>query len=128
MKDTTTNTDTVQAIVPAVKSASGAGATVDTQGFGSLMFAIETGAISSSGNFTAKVQESDTTTDGDFADAVAADVIGTLPAVLAADSSYRAGYRGKKRYARLYLTKNSGTSIAVGASAVLGHPNLAPVA
>ncbi|MDB5541391.1 MAG: hypothetical protein JWQ89_3118 [Devosia sp.] len=127
MRDTHSVNDTVQAIVPAVKSATAAGATIDTRGFASLLFAIETGAIVGAGNVTAKLQESDTTTDVDFTDVAAANQIGTLPGALAADSSYRVGYRGSKRYARLYLTKNSGTSIAVGASAILGHPAFAPV-
>lgn len=128
MKDSTTHTKTVQAVVPAVKTGTGAGATVDTLGFGSLMFAIQTGAIAGSGNFTATIEESDTTADLDFDDVDAADLIGTLPAALAENATYRIGYRGAKRFVRIVLTKNSGTSIAVGASAILGHPHLAPVA
>ena len=87
------------------------------------------GAIASAGDFTVKVQESPTSTDGDFTDVVAADLAGnTLPATLAADSSYKVSYIGSKRYARVVATKNGGTSIAAGAVAILGNAADKPVA
>lgn len=115
-----------QAIVPAVKTAAADGTTIDRQGFDSLLFIVNTGAISGDGEFGVKLQASaDGTT---WADADAEDVIGSIPATLAANSAYRVGYIGSKRYARLAVTKAGGTSIALGAVAVLGHPNMAPVA
>ena len=92
------------------------------------MLVINTGAIASSGNFTAKLQESDTTTSEDFTDVVAADLIGTLPGVLLASSVAKQGYIGNRRYIRLVTTKNSGTSIAAGAVAIKGHAATRPVA
>ena len=49
------------------------------------------------------------------------DLLGAFPATLAADSSYAVGYRGGRRYVRVVITKNSGTSIAAGAVIVKGH-------
>ena len=92
------------------------------------MVAINTGAIVTAGDFTTKLQESDTTTSGDFADVAAADLLGTFPASLAADSVYKVGYVGTKRYVRTVTTKNGGTSVAAGIMVVIGHPSDAPVA
>lgn len=124
MKDAISNVKAVPAIVPAVKTAAGEGSSIDVQGFGSLLFVINTGAIAGDGDFGAKVQDSDN--GSDWADVE--DVQGTIPDTLAANSAYRLGYTGSKRYARLALTKEGGTSIALSAVAILGHPAVAPVA
>ncbi|MAW86507.1 MAG: hypothetical protein CMJ42_08270 [Phyllobacteriaceae bacterium] len=128
MRDLANNIGAVQAITPAVLSATVTGSALDLQGYESAAVIINTGAIVSAGDFTAKLQESDTTTSGDFADVAAADLVGTLPAALEADSAYRQGYTGNKRYLRVVITKNGGTSIAAGAVLVKGHPHEAPVA
>ncbi len=57
-----------------------------------------------------------------------ADLLGTLPAALEADTVCKQGYKGTKRYIRAVITKTSGTSIAAGAVFALGHPHDAPVA
>lgn len=126
MKDLYSNVKAVPAIVPAVKTAAGEGSTIDVQGFGSLLFVVNTGAIAGDGDFGVVVQDS--VNGSDWADAAAGDVQGTIPATLAATSAYRVGYTGSKRYVRLALTKEGGTSIALGAVAILGHPAVAPVA
>ncbi|KQY21018.1 hypothetical protein [Rhizobium sp. Root483D2] len=130
MKDTYHDTKAVQAIAPAVVAANTNGAAIDLKGFDSALFVINTGAIVGAGDFGVKLQESDTTTSGDFTDVAAADRLGALPATLAADSVYRIGYIGskRKRYVRAVASKAGGTSIALGVTAVLGHPHLAPVA
>jgi hypothetical protein len=128
MRDLYSNIGAVSALVPSVKSASVDGAAVDTKGFNSAAFVVNTGAIVSAGDFGAKLQESDTTTDGDFADVAADQVDTNAPVTLEASSTYKLGYRGFKRYARVVLTKAGGTSIAAGAVAVLGNPADAPVA
>jgi len=126
MRDLVSNIGVAQAIAPAVKSAAADGLAIDLKGFNRVAFVINTGAIVSDGDFGVKVQESD---DGSaFTDADASDVQGTVPATLAATSAYKLGYIGSKRYARLGLTKAGGTSIALGAVAVLGDPAFAPVA
>jgi len=129
MRDLANNIGVALALSPAVQSATIKGNTIDTAGFGSVAFVINTGAIASAGDFTVKVQESNTTTDGDFTDAVAADLTGdTLPASVGADSSYKVGYVGSKRFVRVVATKNGGTSVAIGAVAVKGHADSRPVA
>ncbi len=108
MRDFAHNIAAVQAIAPAVLSATTTSAALDLLGFGSAAFVVNTGAIAGSGNFTAKVQESDTTTSGDFTDVDADLLHGALPASLSANSVAQVGYRGFKRYVRLVITQNSG--------------------
>lgn len=127
MRDLASNLGVSLALSPAVQSATIKGNAIDLLGSNSAMLVINTGAIASSGDFTAKLQESDTTTDGDFTDVPAAKLVGTLPASLTADSSVKQGYIGSKRYIRPVLTKNGGTSIAAGAVVVKGA-NVVPAA
>lgn len=128
MRDLANNIGAVPAIAPAVLAATTTGDPIDLAGFGSVAVVINAGAIAGDGNFTAKLQESDTTTGGDFTDVAAADLTGTLPASLAAASAVKVGYVGNKRYVRVLITKNSGTSIAAGAVIINGNPLAAPVA
>lgn len=125
-RDLKNNIKTVAAVAPAVLTATNTSAAIDTLGFESATVSILTGAIAGSGDFTPKLQHSDTTTGGDFVDVPAADLIGSFVATLEAASVYRVGYKGAKRYVRTILTLNSGTSIAAAASVILGHPRNAP--
>jgi hypothetical protein len=127
-KDSYSNVDVVASLVPAVQSAAADGTTVDLKGFYSALMIVNTGAIASAGDFGIVIEESDTTTDGDFAPAAAADLIGTIPATLEASTVYRQAYIGSKRYVRAALSKAGGTSIAAGAVFVRGMPHHAPVA
>jgi hypothetical protein len=122
------NIGVVTAVEPAVLTATNTSAAIDLRGFESATVVINTGAIAGSGNFTPKLQESNTTTSGDFTDVAAGDLLGSFPAALAASTAYKVGYRGTKRYVRTVLTLNSGTSIAASAVIVRGHAALAPVA
>lgn len=128
MKDSFHSVVSRQAITPAVKAAAENGTTIDLQGLGSALFSINTGAIVSAGDFGVKLQESDTTTSGDFGDVAAGDMLGEIDATLEASTTYDIGYTGRKRYVRLAVTKAGGTSIALGAVAVLGNPAVAPIA
>ncbi|MCO5129282.1 MAG: hypothetical protein M9932_01790 [Xanthobacteraceae bacterium] len=128
MKDTYNDNKVVASLAPAVQSATLKGSTVDLQGFGSALLVVNTGAIAGAGDYSIAIQHSDTTTDGDFVNVTAADLLGTLPTTLGDSKTYKQGYRGGKRYLRAVITKASGTSIAAGAVFVLGHPALAPVA
>lgn len=128
MRDIASNIKVALALSPAVQAATIKGTAIDLLGFESAALVINSGAIASAGDFTAKMQESDTTDDGDFTDVVAADLVGTLPASLTADGSFKQSYLGHKRYVRVVVTKNSGTSIAAGAVFVLGHARNRPVA
>lgn len=128
MKDLYSNIGAVLALAPAVQSAATTGSAIDLQEHGSVVFAVNTGAIVGDGDFGVKVQHSDTTTGGDFVDAPAGTFKSNAPATLTASGSFKLSYTGSKRYVRLALTKAGGTSIAAGAVAVLGNPAMAPVA
>lgn len=127
MRDLYSNISAVLALVPAVKTAAGDGVAIDTHGFGSIAFVVNTGAIAGAGDFGVKLQESDASGSG-FTDVVASQVDSNAPATLAASSAYKLGYRGFKRYVRISLTTAGGTSIAAGAVAVLGDAQKRPVA
>lgn len=128
MKDTYSDFGLVAATVPQVLAATDTSPAIDLQGFNSALVVVNTGAIVSAGDFTTKLQESDTTTSGDFTDVVAGDLLGAFPASLAASTVYKVGYKGAKRYIRTVTTKNGGTSIAAGIVVLRGHPYDAPVA
>ena len=128
MKDGISGIGLVASLVPAVVTATTKGTHADLQGFNSATLVINTGAIAGDGLYVIAMQHSDTTTDGDFVDVPAAELLGTLPAALEASTVYKQGYKGSKRYIRAVITKTSGTSIAAGAVFALGHPYDAPVA
>ncbi|OWU83812.1 hypothetical protein ATO6_15380 [Oceanicola sp. 22II-s10i] len=121
MKDLYSKLALAQSLVPAVQSATDTGSAIDLQGYKGALVCLATGAIVSAGDFSFKIQESDTTTSGDFADVAAADLQGTIPATLVASTTYKLGYTGTKRYIRHVLTKNGGTSIAAGVTVIKGH-------
>lgn len=127
MRDLFSNIGAVQALGPAVQAASANGAAIDTRGYNRIAFVVNTGAIVSAGDFNVKLQESDVSGSG-YTDVAAAQAQTNAPATLAADSTYRLGYLGYKRYVRLVLTKAGGTSIAASAVAILGDPAHSPVA
>lgn len=127
MRDIASNIGPVQALAPQVLSANNTSDPIDLIGFNAAAVVINTGAIAGSGDFTAKLQESDTTTPGDFTDVAAAHLVGAFPASLEANSVAKVGYIGHRRYLRLVTTRSSGTSIAAGAVLVKGHPSDAPV-
>lgn len=129
MKDIHSDLGIVQAVAPQVLAATNTSDPVDLQGFDAAMVIFSLGAIVSAGDFTAKLQESDTTTGGDFTDVAAANLQGAaLPAILLTATILKVGYVGGKRYIRTVITKNGGTSIAASATVVKGHAALAPVA
>lgn len=127
MKDLHSHLAAVQALAPAVVSATATADPIDLQGFNSAEVIVLTGAIVSAGDFTVSLEHSDTTTGGDFTAVTGADLLGAFPASLAADSVYRVGYVGAKRYVRTVATKNGGTSIAAGIVVIKGHASDTPV-
>ncbi len=126
MSDLKNNIAAVLALSPAVHAATKADATIiDLQGADSATVVINTGAIAGAGDYTISLRHGDAADLTGDAAAGADDLIGAFPASLAADSAYAVGYRGSKRYVRVVITKNSGTSIAAGAVVVKGHLALA---
>ena len=73
MRDLSNNIGAVQTLAPAVHAATLKGSAIDLAGFNSAAVVVNTGAIAGSGLYAVSVQESDTTTDGDFADVAATD-------------------------------------------------------
>ena len=65
MRDLANNLGAVQAVAPAVLSATNTSDPIDLQGFESAAVVINTGAIVSAGDFTAKLQEA-VATEGAF--------------------------------------------------------------
>ncbi len=127
MRDLSSRLGVVTALSPAVQATTVNGVAVDLMGFNGAMFVLQTGAIVGSGDFTAKLQESDVSGSG-YTDVAVADLIGSFPAATLADAAVKVGYIGNKRFTRIVLTKNSGTSIAAGATAIRGHAESRPVA
>lgn len=128
MKDLHSKLGVVQALAPAVVTATATSAAIDLLGFKSAVAVIATGAIAGDGAFSTKLQHSDTATAGDFVDVPEDEVQGALPAPLTADGVFKQGYLGNRRYLRTVMTKGSGTSIAANIVVLKGHPSDAPVA
>ena len=127
MRDLASNLAIAESIRPAVHSAATVtGETVDTRGFESAMVAITVGAVAGAGDVTPKLQHSANGSDWD--DVAAADLIGEFPVILEASTTYKVGYRGGRRYLRVFGTLNSGTSVAYAAALVMGNPAQMPVA
>jgi hypothetical protein len=125
MRDLYSNLAAVGALAPAVLTADALGTAVDLSAASGCVFVVTTGALVGAALFAAKVQES---ADGvTWGDVPAKWVQSNAPAALAASSTYRLGYTGKLKFARLFLDYTSGTSLAVGAVAIL-KPHKLPVA
>jgi hypothetical protein len=127
MRDLASNLKVLPALSPAVQAATVNGVAIDMLGFGSAAFVLSTGAIVGAGAFAATLQESDVSGSG-YTDVAAVDQVGSFAATAVADTSAKVSYIGHKRYARLVLTKASGTSIAASAVAILGDATSRPVA
>ena len=128
MRSLEPNIGAVQMVAPAVLTGNNTAAAVDLQGFESAALIVNTGAIVSAGDFSIKLQESDDTAGGTFTDVAAEHLTGEVPATLEANSVYRLGYIGLRRYVRTVVTKASGTSIALGAVLIKGDAHERPVA
>ena len=117
------NLAVITALASGSKSDAADGIEIDRKGSQGLMFAVNAGAITGAGDFGVKVQESDTSGTG-YTDADADDVISGVPATLVANTAYQVEYIGKKRFVRLAITKTGGTSIQMGAVAIIGHEHI----
>lgn len=127
MRDIVHDIKAVVAAPSATRSASFNGDPVDLLGFDSVALVVNTGSVTGAGDMTVKLQESDTTTGGDFTDVDPGHLQGQIANPLAANSTTKLGYRGFKRYLRAVLTLNSGTSVSTGAVFILGNATKKPV-
>lgn len=108
------------------------GSTIDTQGFESLTFAIQSATLTD-GTYTPALYEDDASGMGTESLVAAADLIGTVAlATFAATDGHTAkklGYRGNKRYVRLKVASTGVTTGgAIAAVALLGDAANKPVA
>lgn len=115
-RDITTNTTTV-------------GENIDTSGFESVEFIVQSGAIAD-GVYVLLLEEGDDAGLSDAAPVSADETLGSLTefTLTGDDFSTRVGSIGKKRFQRLSIvstgTSSGGTFSAIAA---LGHPHTAPV-
>ena len=118
----------VVTILPlAVQSATVTSAIFDLISFDAFSILVTTGEIVGAGDFTATLQHADTASSAHFIDVAAIDRIGTLPPSLAADAVVKLGYTGDKRYLRVVLAKNGGTSIEAGIALIKGAARSRPL-
>ncbi len=107
------------------------GATIDGDGHESVEHVLQSGAITD-GTFTAQLWAGDAANMSDEAQVTAAgELLGTVPSFAATDDNVvkRVGYRGSKRYTRIKVVQAGATSGGfLSATAVKGHPHVAPVA
>jgi hypothetical protein len=110
------------------------GSAVDLMGYGSALLVAQTGVVTlTDTTITLTVQESDTSTASDFTNVADADLIGTEAADFLfsgsiANSVKKIGYKGLKRYVRVRRAGAASATGIVGAIAILGTAEDAPVA
>lgn len=127
MKDEYSEYGIVQAVVPAAIAATTTSAAIDLQGYQAATAIISTGAVAGSGNITPSFTEC-ATSGGTYTAVAATDLLGSFTSPLVASSVYKVGYRGNKRYIKVVLTLNSGTSVVTGVAVILAEPANSPVA
>jgi hypothetical protein len=124
MRDLYSNIGVVEVLAPAVQTATVATTGVDVEGFEGLVFNIETGALVGSAEFSVTLNDSPDNSTWTAVDSSLYD--SNAPAILAADTSYKVGYRGWQRYVQAVLTLASGTSLVIGVTAIKGFPHFRP--
>ena len=116
-----------ESVRPAVHSADATGEQVDLRGADSATILITIGAIvGTADDASIIIQESDTTTGGDFAAVADGDLLGAEPTALEPNSFHKVGYIGSKRYLRIILDVGTETSVAGSAGVLSGHLSRAP--
>ena len=125
-------------IVQALDSAAASGTTpevgdiIDTKGYESLTYVVQTGAVTDAGTaagIVASFTEDDAAGMGSATTVPAAQVLGSISILLDTDDDkvFRVGIIGKKRYQKITLTGTTGTDAVVSAIAILGNPYSMPV-
>jgi hypothetical protein len=105
---------------------------IDVQGYDSLSFIIDIGAVpDSDATFAVTMDEGDASNLSGSNAVASGDLIGTLALAgfqFDSDNTLRKiGYRGTKRYVRLTITPSANASATlVSVIAILGHPSIRP--
>lgn len=135
MKDMHNNVNVINVVTPAAVGTTGiAGgklsSIIDRQGYNSVEFIYHSGASASAADTITPVVYEASATGDSFTSVAAADLLGTEAALTlsAAGQIKRVGYVGSKRYLKLRLYGTGTATAIVAATAVLGNPDLAPVA
>lgn len=124
MRDIKNNVDLGKSVNPAVHNSDQTGTGVDLSGYDAAMAIVYSGTLTD-GAHTPKLQES--SNDTDYTDVDATDLEGSFT-VLSANAIQRVGYKGTKRYVRVYVTSTGGTGCVYGAAIVRGEPAIVPLA
>ncbi len=132
MKDLHDNIKVTAVLAPATidSDTTTAGAIIDTQGFESLEFVVQAGAIAD-GAFAGALAESDAANMAGETVVAAASLLGTVPSFADTEGGLvkKVGYRGTKRYVRLDLVSTDTDDGGLfGAIAVQSNPRNSPVA
>ncbi|PIY28395.1 MAG: hypothetical protein COZ09_10115 [Comamonadaceae bacterium CG_4_10_14_3_um_filter_60_42] len=123
------STDTLSGITP------NASAWLDVRGYDAATIEILTGAVTDAGTaagFTATLQHSDTTANGDAANVSADEAVnGTVTVTVTDDAADNVvagalGYLGNKRYIRVNYVGTTNTAAVVRTIGRLGRPHRAP--
>lgn len=133
MRDMHSNIKVVNAITPKAIGTSGAAngslsGIIDRRGYGSVEFVFNySTSATTTDKITPVVFEADATGDS-FTSVADGDLLGSEADItLTAAGASRIGYRGRKRYLKIKLWGTGHATGLVGAVAVLGHPDRAPV-
>lgn len=113
-----------QTLVPAARTATATGSAVDLAGFDAVAVVVNVGAVTD-GSFSIEVQESDASGSG-FAAVASADLDGTEPATLTANTQTVIGYHGIKRYLRAVATDAGSGDAAFAVTVVRGAGRVKP--
>lgn len=119
-RDGSSGVEVIESLRPAVHTATN-GQEVDLRGADSVLIACTTGAITGSANAATliKIQDTDTAGSG-HADVSAANVIGTMPTTLTANTIYQFAYKGGKRYLRIVIANGGATNVAASGVVIKG--------
>lgn len=124
-RDMNSNLDVNESIRPQVATGAVDGQGVDLRGADSATIGVSIGAITgTAGDAAVTLEESDDGTT--YTDVADADIIGSEPTALAANTAYQFGYIGEKRYVRATFALGGETNVAVAAMITRGNLHLAP--
>jgi hypothetical protein len=115
----------VRTIAPGVHSTTQTGDAVDLANFDAAAVIIDVAAVTND-DFDIEVQESDTTTSGDFTDVADADLDGTELVDVVADTITVIGYHGTKRYIRALATDKGAGDATFGVAVLRAKGRVKP--
>ena len=126
-KDLFHNTKALDVFDPQTYTANISGIIIDTQGYESLTFFIQSGTILS-GIFTPKIEEGDDSGLSDATEVAEANLLGTIAEAtfetgVDSNTVKKIGVASKKRYVKLSMLGTSSPDGILGAHAVLGNPH-----